>query len=409
MKKLKLIKVISSLLIAASVLAFAPIGASAAWKQDSNGWWYTEDNSYAKGWDVIDGKWYYFESSGYMAHDTTIDGYKLGSDGALSANRIPVSTITQWTTSTNAESTSSINTSKDEMVEVTVENAKELVNAIGSNKRIILKPGVYNLSNIKQVNNIDNSVIWKNVYDGKELNIQNIHDLTIEGMGPGQVEINIDSRYAEIMNFNNVSNVTIKNIIAGHTPEPYHCNAGVLSFHNSTDISIMNSELYGCGSVGLSLGNVKGLNASKCIIDHCSFEALRINGCEDIKFTENKIIDHEAYGNIIDISGSKDIIFEKCELSGNNNFEYGFIGVSGADLPYHEGSNVLLDKCIIKNNSRSSDTDFNVGKTCFFSCGKSSKITVKDSEVSGNKCDYLKDSSESVKFENCTFNNNVWR
>lgn len=36
-------------------------------------------------------------------------------------------------------------------------------------KNILLKPGVYNLSNIKQVNNIGNSVTCKDVSDGKEL------------------------------------------------------------------------------------------------------------------------------------------------------------------------------------------------------------------------------------------------
>jgi len=52
------------------------------WKHDSTGWWYTEGNSYATGWRLINGKWYYFNNNGYMAQDTTIDGYKLGFDGA---------------------------------------------------------------------------------------------------------------------------------------------------------------------------------------------------------------------------------------------------------------------------------------------------------------------------------------
>ena len=82
MKKLKLTKVIASSLIVASVLALNPIGASAEWKQNYTGWWYTDGSSWATGWKLIDGNWYYFNSDGYMAHDTIIDGYKLGSDGA---------------------------------------------------------------------------------------------------------------------------------------------------------------------------------------------------------------------------------------------------------------------------------------------------------------------------------------
>ena len=79
MKKLKLI---ASSLVVASVLALNPIGASAAWRQDSNGWWNTEGSSYSTGWQRIDGYWYYFYIDGYMAHNTIIDGYFLNSKGA---------------------------------------------------------------------------------------------------------------------------------------------------------------------------------------------------------------------------------------------------------------------------------------------------------------------------------------
>ena len=82
MKKMKLTKVIASSLAVAAMLTIYPIGASAEWKQNSNGWWNTEGSSWSIGWKELDGKWYYFGQDGYMAHDTAIDGYELGSDGA---------------------------------------------------------------------------------------------------------------------------------------------------------------------------------------------------------------------------------------------------------------------------------------------------------------------------------------
>ena len=83
MKKLKLTKVIASSLAVASVLALNPIGASAEWKQNSAGYWYTSGNSYYTGWKLIDKNWYYFYSDGYMAKDTTIDGYYLNSKWSM--------------------------------------------------------------------------------------------------------------------------------------------------------------------------------------------------------------------------------------------------------------------------------------------------------------------------------------
>jgi hypothetical protein len=81
MKKLKLLKLIVSSLVVASVVSLNPIGASAEWKQDSNGWWNTEGNSWSVGWRQIDGKWYYFGQDGYMVHDTVVNEYNIGSNG----------------------------------------------------------------------------------------------------------------------------------------------------------------------------------------------------------------------------------------------------------------------------------------------------------------------------------------
>lgn len=75
-------KIVALAIVVTSVLMLGSIGASAEWKQDSTGWWYTEGNSYNKNcWSLIDGKWYYFDYSGYMKHDTIIDGYYLNSSG----------------------------------------------------------------------------------------------------------------------------------------------------------------------------------------------------------------------------------------------------------------------------------------------------------------------------------------
>lgn len=86
--------------------------AFAAWNQDSNGWWYSNEEGYAVGWEQTDGEWYYFDSNGYMktgwiqdkdkwyylnsdgvmAKNTTIDGYILDSNGAWVQNTQSMST-----------------------------------------------------------------------------------------------------------------------------------------------------------------------------------------------------------------------------------------------------------------------------------------------------------------------------
>lgn len=94
MKKQKLKKIITMGLIATSLITVAPIKASAEWKKDSTGWWYTEGSSYVKNnWKQINGKWYHFDNQGYMEtgwlegyanyFGGKSDYYYLNSDGSM--------------------------------------------------------------------------------------------------------------------------------------------------------------------------------------------------------------------------------------------------------------------------------------------------------------------------------------
>ena len=54
------------------------------WQKIGTSWYYLDyDGRMKTGWfKDSDGKYYYFYTSGQMASSTTINGYKLGADGA---------------------------------------------------------------------------------------------------------------------------------------------------------------------------------------------------------------------------------------------------------------------------------------------------------------------------------------
>jgi glucan-binding YG repeat protein len=53
------------------------------WLKDGGKWYYLDNGGVMKtGWVKVGTKWYYFYNSGVMAANTTIDGYRLGSNGA---------------------------------------------------------------------------------------------------------------------------------------------------------------------------------------------------------------------------------------------------------------------------------------------------------------------------------------
>ncbi len=65
---------------------FTGSGAMATgWVAVNNNWYYLDESgAMVTGWKLIKGSWYYLvPANGAMAKDTTVDGYKLGSDGAM--------------------------------------------------------------------------------------------------------------------------------------------------------------------------------------------------------------------------------------------------------------------------------------------------------------------------------------
>lgn len=101
MKKLR--NIMLTFVAVLSLFLMSASGVNAEWKQDSNGWWYSQGSFFDTGWSNIGGQWYYFGSDGYMkidwvndggswyyfktdvtmAYDCTIDGCYLDDSGKL--------------------------------------------------------------------------------------------------------------------------------------------------------------------------------------------------------------------------------------------------------------------------------------------------------------------------------------
>ena len=84
------------------------------WLQVGSKWYYLNQNgSMATGWLQVGSKWYYFYSSGVMATNTTIDGWKIDSNGV--GSKINTGSNTNNGSNVNTES----NTSNNSTVYVT--------------------------------------------------------------------------------------------------------------------------------------------------------------------------------------------------------------------------------------------------------------------------------------------------
>lgn len=204
-----------------------------------------------------------------------------------------------------------------EVSEITVSTAEELVSALGSNRRILLEEGTYNLTAVKP-GYINANVYFGEKHDGPELFLDGIHNLTIQGIGDEQSEIIVEPRYANVLNFLNCSNISIANIKAGHT-EDGTCSGGVFLFNNCKNIQIDDTDMYGCGTLGLILEKVTAVKVTGSTIYGCTTGIMSAQGSSNILLKDCVFRDNAAYGLMISVEHTSGLTFDSCSFLRNTN------------------------------------------------------------------------------------------
>ncbi|MBR4993545.1 MAG: right-handed parallel beta-helix repeat-containing protein [Lachnospiraceae bacterium] len=181
------------------------------------------------------------------------------------------------------------------MNDVYVSDAKSFVKAIKSNTVIHLEPGVYNITDVlddptlsfEVVENLTEPYVGSlEEFDGLELEIVNIRNLTIvcDDM-KDSAHLQAEPRYADVLHFAKCDNITISNVIAGHTPDKGSCAGDVLGFEKCRNIDLLGLDLYGCGTYGISAQDTNNLYCKNTKIRDCSY------GLLDFRISKNAVFD----------------------------------------------------------------------------------------------------------------------
>ena len=197
------------------------------------------------------------------------------------------------------------------MKTVNVSSPEEFLNAISSNTEIIIKDGYYNLSDYveQQSQNFAHKFVrFDECFDGAEIVIKDVSFLKISGSTKkfSDTELVVTPRYATVLNFENCNNIEISNLTMGHV-DAGECSGDVLDFSSCSDVTIDNTDLYGCGVYGIrakdKTGNVYVSNST-------------IRDCSDGPM------------NIADVCGVFE--FTNCTLTGSDGFGYFERGENGS-------------------------------------------------------------------------------
>lgn len=261
---------------------------------------------------------------------------------------------------------------------VSVHNVDELLAAIAPDTVIQLEPGTYNLSGAKGYGLPSESpyYAWTEKYDGFELMLQNVKNLTIRGSGKVNTTLECDPRSASVINLKNCENVTLEDFTAGHTLELGQCSSGVIYLQNCTGTDMNRLGIYGCGMIGLQAADSKDISLADSDVYDCSSSAVQLASCEDVSIAGTRIyrIGSEEYGGYtyFDISISQNVTVENCEISDSSLMTLAIV----------HGSTVQMKGNLFSNN-RTQQAAFSLQSTCFDTQDIEANLVLDDNRFEG--------------------------
>lgn len=201
---------------------------------------------------------------------------------------------------------------------VTVSNPVELLNSIQNNRKIIVKEGVYNFSDIES-RKIENDRVG-DLYGAYE--VDNVYNLCIEAEEGADVQFCIDDPYSPVFSFSGGRNVTLRGLTVGHTVEPGYCSGSVLCFNSVEGIDIDQCSLYGSGTYGVEAQYSYNINVTDTDIYECTYGLVWLHDVGSAYFTDCTMRDSSDL-SMIDLDSAYDVVFDNCEFSNNvsNRFD----------------------------------------------------------------------------------------
>jgi len=198
--------------------------------------------------------------------------------------------------------------------QVTVTTADAFLAAIAPNTEIVVDAALLDLSKASGYGSAKGEYYyWYESFDGPELYISGVSNLTIRGSGEDH-NANVISampRYANVLTFENCSNIMVQGLTAGHAQEPGYCIGGVLCFRNSQDILVEDCGLFGCGTLGVIGESSKNMQIINNEIYECSVGGVEFTNCDDVNVDGNTFRDlggpeFRVYGcGVITCNGEK--------------------------------------------------------------------------------------------------------
>lgn len=237
----------------------------------------------------------------------------------------------QHTESAEGVANSGLQETGREVIEV--RSAKELFEAIGSNRIIRVMTDIIDISE-------------NTYYSG--VKVKDVYNLTIEGVDPKYpVDLYVDafdSPASNAFTFEDSENIELINLRIGHYPEMRTaCMTPVLSFRGCKYIRIKGCVLYGCGTEGIDAVNTHDFKFENSTIESCKTTAVSLNKCTNFTFSHATIAHNRTEEATISIRLCEDIAFNHSRIYDNIPQPEYIVLAS-------ESGPISFDECIAEDN-----------------------------------------------------------
>ena len=201
--------------------------------------------------------------------------------------------------------------------EITVTNADEFLAAIGPDRTIVVSES-FCLADAADYGSDEGLYYrWETCYDGPQLVISGVYDLTIRGAkADGSTTVTAVPRYANVIGFTFCDNVTIADLTLGHSDGTSECSGDVLDFENCNGITLDGCRLYGCGTLGVNAWYCTELQLTDCEIYDCSIGGVVLGSVYDVTFENCSI--HDVPSPAISLYGCDEVMWNNADVSGEH-------------------------------------------------------------------------------------------
>ncbi len=200
---------------------------------------------------------------------------------------------------------------------ITVSTSRELYDAIGSDREIYLKPGLYALGSLSEGEDLtSNHVRFEQVFDGVEAVIYKVKNLTLVGPSDLSAKIYARPRYADVLPFVDSRNITLNSLELGHWPDRGYCNGAVVQLTDCDRITIEDSVLFGSGTYGIAALRASTLRCETTKIHDCTYGILLLRECADLRFKRCQMVDNREFSGV-SVSQVRRLTFDNCVFEDN--------------------------------------------------------------------------------------------